>query len=232
MSMNPDASAHRSLLDHITTHWSNITDPARFVLRYAPAIRAYLLSIQRRAGDSEDVAQDFLMRVLTRGFSEDQVTRGRFRDYLRAAIRNAAIDHLRKKRPATVDEDYLENECATEASWLDEWRGCLLEKALQQLESHERDSPGNLYYTTVRLMIDNPGESSTDLAERASGASGRTVSAAAFRQQLGRARRKLAEILVAEVRQTLRNPTPDEIVDELRELGLYCYVQDYVSEIL
>lgn len=231
--MNHDAPQRDiTLLDQITTHWSNIADPARFVLRYAPAIRAYLLSIQRRAGDSEDVAQDFLTRILTRGFSENQVTRGRFRDYLRAAIRNAAIDNLRKKRLATVSPDVLADVSADEDDWVGPWRSCLLDKALQQLETLERESPGNLYYTAIRLTIDHPQETSAALAERASRHVDRPLTAAAFRQQLTRARRRLAELLFEEVRQTLRNPSPGDVVDELHEIGLLPYVEGYLADVI
>lgn len=221
--------SERTLLDQITTDWSHIADPARFVLRYAPAIRAYLLSFFRGGGDSDDVTQDFLARVLVHGFAEQQVTRGRFRDYLRAAVRNAAFDHLRKKRIPTLSNELLDDRCASEDCWLAEWRACLLEKALQRLELHERRFPRSLYYTVLRLSIDRPEANSQELVQLTTQACGRRLTAAGLRQQLGRARRRLAEILVDEVRQTLRDPSPADIREELQELGLYCYVEGYFA---
>lgn len=226
---NAHSITERTLLDHITTDWSNIADPARFVLRYAPAIRAYLLSFFRGGGDPDDVTQDFLARVLVQGFTEQQVTRGRFRDYLRAAVRNAALDHLRKKRIPTLSNELLDEHCASEDCWLAEWRACLLDKALQKLELHERRFPRSLYYTVLRLSIDHPESSSPELAARTGQEGGRPLTPAAFRQQLGRARKRLAEILIEEVRQTLREPSPADVRDELQELGLFCYVEGYFA---
>ena len=230
-----DANRNReqlTLLEHITTHWPTVADPARFVLRYASPIRAYLISILRQAGDTEDVAQDFLLKVLSEGFFEDQVKRGRFRDYLRAAIRNAAITHLRKKKVSTISSEFLETAADDPTDWIDEWRQCLLDKSMQQLEVHQRQSEGNLYFTAIRLTIDYPGEDSQALAQRANGLAGSSITAAGFRKHLSRGRQKLAEIIVGEVRQTISHPSPEAITDELCELGLFAYVEDYISEVL
>lgn len=221
----------KSLLEHISTHWVMIADPAMFVLRYAPAIRKYLDAILRRSQDTDDVAQDFLMRVMTKGFSEKQVTRGRFRDFLRVAVRNAAIDHLRMKRPEAIDQQRLEETVVAreDVDWVNHWRSCLLDKVWQRLEQFQRATDGNLYHTVLRLATDNPDDDSRALAERASQAAGRRISPEAFRQQLHRSRHKFAELIVAEIRETLRNQEDDELHDELRELGLEAYVQDYLD---
>jgi hypothetical protein len=55
-------------LDQISTHWSAIHDPASFTLRYAPAIRAYLLALLRDGHEADEAAQEFLLRVVERGF--------------------------------------------------------------------------------------------------------------------------------------------------------------------
>ena len=55
-------------LDQISTRWPAIKDPVQFVLRYAPAIQKYLAALLRDAHDAEDVAQDFLLRGILKGF--------------------------------------------------------------------------------------------------------------------------------------------------------------------
>ena len=44
--------------------------------------------------DADEVLQELLVWVTERGFAGADPARGRFRDYLRAAVRNAAFRHL------------------------------------------------------------------------------------------------------------------------------------------
>lgn len=225
--MTREAAPDRSLLEHISTNWSMIEDPTKFVLRYAPAIRQYIENLLKGAQDTDDVAHDFLVRVMTRGFSESQVTRGRFRDFLRVAVRHAVIDHWRAKRPTTADPQVLEATLAVpeDDAWVDSWRACLLDAAWLRLRHYERANPGNLYYTVLKLSSEEPDRDSTQLAAAVSSTTGRALRADAYRQQLHRARRKFAELLVEQVRETLRQDDPEELADELRELGLGRYVE-------
>jgi hypothetical protein len=52
--------------------------------------------------------------------------------------------------------------------------------------------------------------------------------AAAFRKQLSRARRLFTELLVVEVARTLGQPTPEQVKQELIDVGLWRYIQDYL----
>jgi RNA polymerase sigma-70 factor (ECF subfamily) len=221
-------------LDAISTHWHLITDPVRFVLRYAQAIHAYLKALLRNAHDAEEVAQEFLLRGITRGFVRREPLRGRFRDYLKSAVRNAALSHLRRWRPARGRGANLAQlpaddvQALAEQEWVSQWQQCLLDRALQALDHHQRRSPGNLFYTVVRLALDYPEDDSTALAARASGQIGRPLHAEAFRKQLSRARRFFAGLLVEEVAQTLDEPTPQQIEEELIALGLMPYARAFL----
>src|SRR5690242_1576893 len=86
----------RSLLEQISTRWPLITDPLQFVLRYAPAVRRYLAALVKDPHDAEDVAQTFLMHIVDRPFTPERVPNGRFRDYLKAVLRNQAVTHFRR----------------------------------------------------------------------------------------------------------------------------------------
>jgi hypothetical protein len=226
-------SGPKSLLEHISTDWPLIGDPVRFVMRYARAIHKYLCAILNDPHDAEEVSQDFLTRVVERGFAQDRVTRGRFRDYLKAAVRNAARSQLRRKQLPQADEGALaelpdpgDTSAAADREWLAEWRQCLLDRAWHGLESHERASPESLFYTALRLSTDHPGEDSPALAARASQRVGRTVRPAAFRKQLSRARRQFARLVVHEVKQTLEDQHADAVYEELADLGLMDFVRD------
>jgi RNA polymerase sigma-70 factor (ECF subfamily) len=229
----PPSTGPKSLLEHISTDWPQIGDPVRFVLRYARAIHKYLFAILDDPHVAEEVSQDFLTRVVERGFAQDQVTRGRFRDYLKAAVRNAARSQLRRRQLPQADEGALAElpdpggaSAAADREWLAEWRQCLLERAWHGLESHERGAPDSLFYTVLRLSTAHPDEDSPALAARASQQVGRLIRPAAFRKQLSRARRQFAHLVVYEVKQTLEDQHPDAVYEELADLGLMDFVRD------
>jgi hypothetical protein len=241
-SISPSGTAGR-LLNQITTRWSIVNDPAKVVVRYAPAIRSYLEAILRNGHDADEVSQEFALHVLRHKFDKASPQRGRFRDYVKVSARNAALIYLRKKTRSgeatalTEDLDTLANPAAgndpaaaASDEWLNHWRRCLLDKVWRALESHELRSPGNLYHTVLRLSVDHPTEDSESLAARATATTGRVLRGDAFRKQLSRARRMFAERLAEEVAATLGQPTPAEIEQELAELGLMSYLRNYLPE--
>jgi hypothetical protein len=222
-------------LDEISTRWPLVRDPLRFVMRYAPAIRAYLERLLPDPHDAEDAAQDFLLKGILRGFVRAEPLRGRFRDYLKAAVRNAALTSLQRRTTAAPGDAGLagladpRSEARADEGWMAEWRRCVLDRALQALEHHQQRAPGNLFYTAVRLTLDYPEEDSVALAARAAALTGRPVGAAAFRKQLSRARRLFAELIRDEVRQTLQQPTPERVEEELADLGLLASLRAFLS---
>jgi RNA polymerase sigma factor (sigma-70 family) len=232
---NPGAEGP-TILDHISTHWPIVGDPFRFVLRYSPAVRRYVGALIRNEHDADDVVQDFLMQAVRRPFTPEQIRRGRFRDYLKAMLRNAAITHFRRTaRQPGVAVDFPASpasgaEDAAEREWLAQWRDCLLQRAWEALELHEQSAPLGMAYTVLRLTADHPEESSAALAERASARTGRFVSVDVFRKQLSRARRHFAQMLVNEIRQTLQRGGAEDVVEELRDLGLMEFVRDFLPD--
>ena len=218
-----------SVLEEISTYWPMVQNPVQFVMRYANAIQKYVAAIVRNPHDAEEVAQAFLVRVFDKGFCPANVSDGRFRDYLRAAVRYVAISHLRQRRPAEMDDQLLASlaqpDAEAEQEWMDEWRTCLLDRAWQSLELHEQQVPGNLFYTVLRQVTDDPAADSETQAERLSQRIGKECRADAFRQQLSRARRYFAGLIVDEVRRTLKNPTKDAVDQELSDLRLPSFLR-------
>jgi RNA polymerase sigma factor (sigma-70 family) len=236
MSVQPDATKALRL-EEITTRWETLSEPATFVMRYATAVRRYVSAIVRDEEAAEEVLQDFLIQVMSSGFKTLDRDRGRFRDYLKVLIRNAAIGRLRRTqaearqtrgaRPLeTLHCPAVESEIDQE--WRDQWRRSIMERAWGALEEHQRKASGNLSFTVLWLVAQYPSDDSRSLARRAGALAGVPVEPDAFRKQLSRARRLFAKLLLREVAETLRDPTPQQVEEELAELGLMKYVQGFL----
>jgi RNA polymerase sigma factor (sigma-70 family) len=235
--MTRDPSDKRGArLEEISTEWTIVRDPGRFVRRYAPAVQRYFTALVKNAHDAEEVAQDFFLRVAQVGFLHVGEQGGRFRDYLKAAVRNAALNFLRRRRgPGFVGREALQatpdpRQTAPDRQWLTEWRRCLLDRACQALARRQRRSPGNLFHTALGLIVDDPLADSQTLAARAGALLGHPLSTGAFRMQVSRARRALALLLAKEVAHTMHRPTPTQVREELIELALWEYVRDYLPD--
>jgi RNA polymerase sigma-70 factor (ECF subfamily) len=223
-------------LEQIETDWTLIHEPAHLVMRYAQAIQRYLEALIKNKHDAEEVAQDFLLWVSQHGLPRVRQDRGRFRDYLKAVVRNSALNYLNRKKPKKRHSDAgLVNVPAPEdrerfpdREWVVQWRRCLLRRAWKRLEKHQARSPDNLFYTVLRLCAAHPNEDSTRLAERASEAAAKVIRPDAFRKQVSRARLKFAEVLVKEIAETLHRPEPGDVEEELVDLGLMVYVRAYL----
>ena len=229
-----DSRQPREGLALISTHWPLITDPMKFVLRYAPAIRGYLHALLAQPADIDEVLQEILLNVLERGFTPDRVRRGRFRDYLIGTVRYHAWRYLRRKKPQPLTAEQADGLQAQDAVppeerlWLAGWRQCLLDWAWATIESKQRQSPGNWHYTALKLTTDHPEADSKQLAGMVR--ADRPLTAAAFRKQLSRARAAFAQALVDEVERTLERPTPEAVLEELAEVGLLEYVRPYLKK--
>lgn len=227
------AVAESDVLADISTCWSAVHDCTDFVIRYAPAIRRYLGKLLRDPHDSEDVLQGFLLGVTRNGFAHASPERGRFRTYLFVALRNAAIKFRQRQRNQRDRETKLALSSADVApeldrEWLTEWQRCMLDRALDGLFRHQRQTPNNLAHTVLSVKIELPDADSIALAAEASRRCGRAVRPDAYRQHLRRARQLFARLLVQEVAQTLQNPSAEEVDAELIEVGLMPYVRPYL----
>jgi DNA-directed RNA polymerase specialized sigma24 family protein len=232
-AITPSGPQH---LSSISTRVSSLQDSAKFVMRYGKALRNYIGALVRDAHDADDVTQTLMLHVVRKGFVRKSPQRGRFRDYLKAMARNVAMTHRQRKAGPTragVDLDTLptgkEPLAAANKQWLLDWRACLLDKAWLDLESYQRSHPGNRSYAVLRLAVAHRQEGSAQLAERLGQIMGCPMRADAFRKQLSRARRLFAEFVWAEVGQTLREPTPRHIEEELLDLGLLSFVRRYLG---
>jgi DNA-directed RNA polymerase specialized sigma24 family protein len=224
-------------LEEISTRPSVVAEPAALIRCYGPAIRGYLEHLLGQE-HGDEVARDFTVRVLQGRLGRWLDSRqGRFRDYLARAVLNAAADFQRRKKLRLREElhddlsqvpDRGGELTSGQKCWLRLWRQTVVDRARAALDAYERDHPGNVHATLLRLLADEPADTAT-LGERLRQATGREFTEAHVRKLKERARRQFAERLLHEVRSTLAQPTPEDLEAELRVLGLYEAISEYCS---
>jgi RNA polymerase sigma factor (sigma-70 family) len=229
-------------LSQIETRWSlvfrahrtdgDVTATAQRELmeRYAEAIHRYLLRVAGDPHVAADLGQEFALKFLNGEFQGADPRRGRFRNYVKAAILNLVTDARRRRKHdpkplpddgaqlTSPDQDVVE----LDRQFLDCWRDEVLERAWEALDRHEEESE-QPFYTLLRFRVDNPALRSHEMAERLTGVLGKTVSAVWVRQNLRRARKKFVQFVQEEVSRSLDNPTIEERDEEMRALGLWAY---------
>ncbi len=218
----------RLRLDHISTRATSLHDASLFVMRYGPAVQRYIRAILRDEHAADDVWQELVGALLRRGGPGTWPGKGRFRDYLRTAARNAALAHLRKtnRHPTGALPEDVEGPADRDLD--DDWRRSLLEKVWRQLDAGERSGGGNFFHTALRIYTDRDDLDSPAQAALAGERIGRAVTAEAFRQQVSRGKRKMAELILTEVAETVADATAADVEAELVELGLMAFVRDYL----
>lgn len=233
-------------IDAIPTSWSLIreahgdrsqVDQARhdFVLRYSPAIRAYVKAIMQHDPQSDEVAQDIVVKMLQGSLSGADPNRGRFRDFLKVVVRNMvrnywSRENRRRSTDVEVNDLQLEEESNIEDSWDGFWRDELLKQTWQAMEADEQKKPGNLGFTILKLRAEFPEANSEQLAEQLGKRLGKPVRPDALRQKLRRARLQFAEHLLLEVAAGLEASDVANVEAELIDLGLYEQVRKLLPE--
>ena len=210
-------------IEQISTRHEAVSDPTKFVFRYSAAISAYLNALVRDEDIAQEVLQDFLLQIVAKGFGNRDTSKGRFRDYLKVAVRNAALSEIRRRKvrqTVDVDVEKIEVAAAADDVWLRDWRKCLLDVGWRELERLERASETNFGHSILRIAVEHNGEDSSELATRASEVTGHSFSPDSFRKQLSRARRRFAEVVRRAIAETLECPTDEAIENEIADLRL------------
>lgn len=207
------------------------------LLRYRPAIYRYLLACLGSADAADEVCSDFAYRFVRGAFRNANPEKGRFRDLLKSALYRLVIDyhkrhrgdmlHLAPEAPepvAAADSLY-----DSDRQFLETWRTNLLNKTWEALGEEERRTNRPLH-TVLHFRAAHPDLRSAQMAEKLAGRLGKEVSAEWVRKWLHAGREKFAELLMHEVAQSLRDPTPDSVEEELIDLGLYEYCKTALTE--
>jgi RNA polymerase sigma factor (sigma-70 family) len=240
------SSDESTRLSKIQTIWgdlfqqSTVDDaggPSRdLVLRYYGAVYRYLLGIVRDEEAATDLTQEFAERFLRGDFRKATPERGRFRDFLKVALRNLAMDHFRKQKVRGMqplpesgfevgdDSEQRQRDEAFVASFREE----VLARTWETMAQEERSS-GKPHHTVLRFKIQHADLAGTEMAEQLSVKLGKPVSDASARQMLRRARIQFADLLLDEVSRTLGAPSHEELGQELSDLQLLDYCKSALN---
>jgi RNA polymerase sigma-70 factor (ECF subfamily) len=239
--MHADDVTHR--LSRIQTQWTLLLQgqaapfAQQLLLRYYGAAYRYLLGILRDPNAAEELTQEFAVRFLRGDFQRADPGRGRFRDFLKTALRHLAIDHCRRqaKAPESLPPGGAEAAGGVAAEvedldspFLDRWREELLARAWEELAKVEAET-GQPYHTVLRCKTERPEARSAQVAERLSAELGKAFTAEGIRQLLHRARGRFADLLLDEVAHSLQTTDTGKIGQELIDLGLLDYCKSALS---
>lgn len=197
--------------------------------RYYSAVETFLEQECRDRDLAAELSQEFAIRFLRGDFRRASPEQGRFRDYLRTALRHLLADHHRREvSERRRREHWARQQIHAEQSdrFLGIWRQNLLQRAWLELEALERRT-GRRYFSVLRTKANRPELRSKQLAELFSAQWGEPQTDANVRQLLHRARRKFARFLHAEVGRSIGSAERSAIDDELRDLGLQSYFQNH-----
>ncbi|HVS35837.1 MAG TPA: sigma factor [Gemmataceae bacterium] len=245
MTAKRDDKAPTGRLDEIPTEWSllrlahdnpSTVGEARNLLvrRYAKAIRNYVGALVKEPQDADEVAHDVVVKLLRGAFKAADPKRGRFRDLLTVATHNTVRTYWSKKLSRPLNDVDLSNvpgrttTDSLEQEDLAVWRTAVLDLAWKALEEYERTHRGSVAWSVLRLRADFPDDDMDQLTARLSEKTGKPFQAAALRQQLRRARLRFAQMILEEVAAGMHDPTPERVEEELRDVGLYPYVSDFL----
>jgi DNA-directed RNA polymerase specialized sigma24 family protein len=235
---------HLSRLENVQTRWSLLRHAGKgggsatelrnaLVLRYVVPIRAYIAAIVQDEVAADEIAQDAVVRLLQGDFAGADPERGRFRDLLKTALRNMVRNHWKKARvrkSSALDFDVSEDDSGADDPWVLQWRQHLLNIAWADLRQIEESDASRCPCSVLKVRVERPDADSTELAEALGQVLGREIKAAAYRQQLKRARQRFAETLLGELRDGLDDPSPERIHDEVIALGLYPWLKDKLAD--
>lgn len=200
--------------------------------RYGNAVRRYALAALRDEDAADEVFQEFALRFVRGDFGVADPGRGRFRAFVKTVVYRLIVDFQRRQKKrlreapmhSNLAEEAVESDEATaDALFVKNWRDELLARCWQKLADEEQQS-GKPHHTVLRYRVDHADARSPELAEGLSIILGKPVNAGAVRVLLHRARDAFAELLLAEVMESLAHGSLDEAEQELIDLDLleYC----------
>ena len=219
-----------------TTHWTTLLQPinqrteqAQTALNklfetYRQPIIEYVRTMARHPQHAEDIAQDFIARMLTRGdLVNTDRAKGRFRAYLSTSIRRYVISHYaaedatkRKQlnNAAPLDEMLIEPGHANDAEkdFTRRWWRATIDEAVRRLRLEwEAAGKGALFGDLEPLLWDRKdGPSINGIASRHQ----LTANAVSLRKM--RLQDRFKEILVTVIAETVGSP--GEVQEEIRYL--------------
>lgn len=220
-----------------TTNWSRVlrargeaTEDVRKALEelyraYHAPLLAFARRLEADPDRAEDLVQGFFARLVhdRRLFDAADPKRGRFRTFLRAALRHHAINahdaataQKRGGGAQFIDADldaFVSPDPAADALYDRLWARALLDRALARLAEEQARSGKEALFSALRGRLPNSDDDTRPLAAAAAAL---RMSVGAVKVALLRLRRRFAELVREEVAETVERP--EDVDAELREL--------------
>jgi RNA polymerase sigma-70 factor (ECF subfamily) len=195
--------------------------------RYGPAIYRYLLGATHDRDLADELFQELSVKLLRGDFRHADPQLGRFRNYLKSALRHLVSQAHRRPRARPLAGDVLDPideplPDAEDEAFQRIWREELMQRTWTALKAEESRANQPLY-TVLRFRTDHPESNSQQMAVQLSESLGRELSAEWVRKWLHRARQVFSELLVKDVAGSISDPSPAALEDELRDLELLDY---------
>lgn len=182
---------------------------------YWPPLYAWLRRDGHSEEDSLDLVQGFLARLLEKGDLAPDRERGRFRSYLLGALKNFVSNVDRAERTlrrggaherVALDTAVVEQQCADDAalapdaSFERRWALTVIDRALERLRLEYESRGRGALFESLRPLLTGHGDApeAGELAERLG------LSSSALKVTLHRLRRRMGELVRAEIADTLR----------------------------
>jgi DNA-directed RNA polymerase specialized sigma24 family protein len=220
-------------LSQISTLWSMLQqahegspEQARtacqaLLARYGGAVDRYLLAVLGHPKAAEDLYKEFALRFVRGDFRPAGAQGGRFRDYLKAALRDLILGYVAgcaRSPEGPGPAAPADSNADSEDPFLPCWREQLLESTWEALlQANPR------YHAVLRLQVEHPELSAAQVAEQFTAQMGAPYNAAWVRKTLQRARDKYADLLLEEVAQSLPGVTAEALRQELHDIDLLRY---------
>jgi DNA-directed RNA polymerase specialized sigma24 family protein len=230
-------NSHRRL-STINTQWSVVLQAARghdqqaalaqlnVLANYLGVVERYLRGALRDDHAAEELAQEFVLRLIRGDFGAIDPNKGRFRDYLKTVLFRMVAQRQRERSLAGVSLEVVAEPMDTvsdDPAFNESWRNELIEMAWRGLRDLEKQK-GKPFNAVLLHSMSGDGEVPPDLvAAKLSLQFKKKYSASYVRKLRERARDKFAEILLAHVQNSLDQATDAAVEHELRSLGLWPY---------
>jgi RNA polymerase sigma-70 factor (ECF subfamily) len=244
--MAPDDEEH---LSRMVTHWSLVfrahqgpgttaETAARqeLLLRYCGAVFRYLRSAVRDDEAAKELCQEFGLRFARGDFHRAHPDKGRFRDLLKTALIHLIADWWRgqKWRPRPLDSAVADGLASAapdaEQEFDNQWRGEMIDQAWKRLAEFEAERADRWLCRALRHAAEHPDQSAAQMAAALGPRLNAPLTEENVRKTLKRARDKFAALLLEEVSLSLGGPTPQQLRDEVIELGLLPYCEPALAQ--
>jgi len=210
------------------------------LLRYQKAIRKFLQKLIGGPGAEQVAAQVFELFLRGHYQKKWKPAKGRFRDYLKVSLRNAAYNY-RDRNPSRKEitglVDQLEDRSGEVWAHLDnELRQKVLEHAFKALKKQKKTGPKDSWPTLISLMKVNaekqePAPQLKFLREQLGIDAKDEKRNQSLRKQVERARDQLAKLIWNAGQELVSSDSPERVAEELRALGLWSYIVERVEEL-